>query len=312
MPTKRVPVARGADTPDRLRVAAVQMKFAPTVERNLAAIERLLAVARRRRADIALFPECAITGYAYDFALLTPQSVREALAAVGELAAKFCVNVLMGAPVFRRGKLHNALVVFDRRGAIIHCYAKCHLTDLDRLHFSPGNAISLFKIEGVSATTIICHERRYPELVRLAVMAGARILFHPNAGLDSLAVSREKRHGRDGIAVRAFENSIHYVFANSVGPQGGGKWSAGDSKIVAADGRVLALAGNEKEAVVVADLDMTAATGGYALRGMKHPRFLAGHWWRMVKAVKTQSKRQALAFDLPDERPMADGKSKSP
>ena len=63
----------------------------------------------------------------------------------------------------------------------------------------------------------------------------AQIVFHPNAGLDRLAVSRAKRGGRDGIAVRAFENQVFYVFANSVGPQGSGLWSAGDSKIVAPD-----------------------------------------------------------------------------
>ena len=42
---------------------------------------------------------------------------------------------------------------------------------------------------------------------------------------------RAKRRGRDGMPVRAFENAVYYVFANSVGPQGGGKWSAGDSKM---------------------------------------------------------------------------------
>ena len=46
-------------------------------------------------------------------------------------------------------------------------------------------------------------QRRYPELVRLPVMLGAQIVFlHPNAGLDAWAVSKSKRGGRDGIAVR--------------------------------------------------------------------------------------------------------------
>src|SRR5207244_11467519 len=118
-------------------------------------------------------------------------------------------------------------------GAPVHCYAKCQLTPPDRQVFTPGDAVSLFEVDGVPCTSIVCHERRYPELVRLAAMAGARIVFHPNAGLDSPAVSKAKRRGQDGIDARAFENAIYYVFANSVGPQGGGRWSAGDSKIVA-------------------------------------------------------------------------------
>jgi hypothetical protein len=107
------------------------------------------------------------------------------------------------------------------------------------------------------------------------------------------------RSGKDGIAARAFENAIYYVFANSVGPQGGGKWSAGDSKIVAPDERVVALADNRGEAVIVADLDLSQATGSYALRAMKHPRFLAAGWKRMVDAVKKRAARSATAFDLP-------------
>ena len=288
-----------AGTAQRLRVAAVQMKFAPTIEENLAAIERLLAGAARRRAKVVLFPECATTGYGRDFSRIRPAEVRSALTAVGQLAARSGVNVLVGSPVFRRGKLYNCMVVFNNRGEVVHCYAKCHLHELDRACFTPGNAVALFDVEGIPATAVICHERRYPELVRLAVMAGAKIVFHANAGMDSLAVSRKKRGGNDGIVARAFENAIYYVFANSVGPQGGGKWSAGDSKIVAPNERVLALADNRSEAVVVADLDLSQATGSYAFRGMEHPRFLAARWREMVDAVKTQASRSRTDFDLP-------------
>jgi len=218
------------------------------------------------------------------------------------LAARHGTNVLVGSPVFGRGGLYNGLVVFDRRGRATHCYAKCHLTEMDRSHFTPGNAVSLFEIDGIAATSVICHERRYPELVRLAVMAGARILFHPNAGMDPLAVSRKKRCGKDGIVARAFENAIYYVFANSVGPQGQGRWSAGDSKIVGPDEKVLALADNHGEAVIAADLDMSQATGVYARRGMEGPRFLAARWKQMVRAVTKQAARSLRGFDLPEAR----------
>src|SRR6185436_11268414 len=120
------------------------------------------------------------------------------------------------------------------------------------------------RVGGVACSAILCHERRYPELVRLPVMLGAQIVFHPNAGLDAIAVSKAKRGGRDGIAVRAFENQVFYVFANSVGPQGGGLWSAGDSKIVAPDSRVLALANNRDETLIHAHLDLSQAGRKYA------------------------------------------------
>ena len=286
----------------RLRVAAVQMKFELTIPGNLAKIEAALRAAVLRRADAVLFPECATTGYTYDFTTLKPAEIREALARVSALAARLHVNVLLGSPVVRGRALQNCLVVFDRRGRMVHRYAKCQLTESDRRVFTPGNALALFKVDHVTATAIICHERRYPELVRLAVMAGARILFHLNAGLDPLPVSRRKRGGRDGIAVRAFENAIYYVFANSVGPQGGGKWAAGDSKIVAPDGCCLRLADNQNETMIVADLDLEQATGSYALESLLAPRFLAASWSRMVALVRRQARKGYRRSDDSDWR----------
>lgn len=280
----------------RLRVAAVQMAFAPTIGGNLGKIRAALAEAARRKADAVLFPECATTGYSYDFRALRPGEVRDALSAVSELARHHGLNVLLGTPLFARKKLYNALVVIDRKGRPVHAYGKCQLTELDRKVFTPGDAVALFSIDGVPATAIVCHERRYPELVRLAAMAGARICFHPNAGLDTLAVSKTKRGGCDGMDVRAFENAIYYVFANSVGPQGGGRWSAGDSKIVAPDRSRLALADNATESVIVADLDLSKATGTYAADSLRHPRFLAPHWRRIIVDLRRRAAGSLRSF----------------
>ena len=279
-----------------LRVAAVQMIFADSIAGNLEKIEQAAIRAAADGADAVLFPECATTGYACDFGALKPAELRQTLRSVATLAARLRVNILVGSPIFAGRKLHNALVVFDRCGQLAHAYAKCQLVEADRRWFTPGNGLSLFSLDGVPATAIICHERRYPELVRLPVMAGAQIVFHPNAGMDALPVSRAKRHGRDGIPVRAFENAVYYVFANSVGPQGDGKWSAGDSKIVAPDGSVLQLADNRRERVLVEELDLSKATRKYALDSLKHPRFLASHWRRMIPELRRRVRETDLIF----------------
>lgn len=205
----------------RLRVAAVQMVFAACIEENLRTIGRVAAHLAKDGVDVVLFPECATTGYAGSFDGFDPGELRSAAATLSALAARHRIHLLVGSPILVGRRRHNALLVFDRRGRLAHAYAKCQLTDRDRQWFTPGDCLSLFPLDGVEATSILCHERRYPELVRIPVMAGARIVFHPNAGLDSRAVSRSKHGGRDGIAVRAFENAVFYVFANSVGPPGG-------------------------------------------------------------------------------------------
>ena len=123
-------------------------------------------------------------------------------------------------------------------------------------------------------------------------MLGAQIVFHPNAGLDTLRVSRTKRRGRDGIAVRAFENQVYYVFANSVGPQRDGLWSAGDSKIVAPDSRLLALANNREAMVIQAELDLAHAGRKYAREALQQPVFLRNAWKQILALCKRQLRMQ--------------------
>ena len=280
--------------PAKLQVAAVQMKFRPTIQGNVERVIALIHSAAGDGAGAVLFPECAVTGYRREFKGLEPEPVNRALAKIARAAREARCNVLIGSPTFRAGKWFNTLLVFDRRGRRIFEYSKIHLTDSDARFFKPGNSLAYFRVDGIAATAIICHERRYPELVRLPVMMGAQIVFHPNAGLDRLEVSKEKRGGRDGIAVRAFENQIYYVFANSVGPQENGLWSAGDSKIVAPDSRVLALANNRDETVIQAEIDLAKAGRKYAREALNQPAFLRGAWREMIAVCRRQFSKQEV------------------
>jgi predicted amidohydrolase len=274
--------------PTRLVVAAAQMKFRADVADNVAWICRTIEQAARDKIDVLLFPECAVTGYNRDFNQLDPKLIQEALQKIRRSIRLAGCNVLLGCPTGPRNRRRNSLLVFNRQGREIFNYSKIQLTDVDRRAFVPGNALAYFRLDGIPATAIICHERRYPELARLPVMLGAQIIFHPNAGLDTLAVSKSKRRGRDGIAVRAFENGVYYVFANSVGPQGSGLWSAGDSKIVGPDSRVLALANNRTAMVIRAELDLALATRRYARESLEHPAFLRKSWEALLAKCRRQ------------------------
>jgi len=275
----------------RLVIAAAQMKFRAAIADNVAWILQSIQAAAKKGADAILFPECAVTGYNCDFTAVSASQIEAALDTIAGAARAAHCHVLVGSPAFAKGKRFNSLAVFNRRGQEIFRYSKIHLTQRDARFFARGETLAFFRLDGISCTAIICHERRYPELARLPVMLGAQIVFHPNAGLDALAVSKSKRHGRDGIAVRAFENEVYYVFANSVGPQGGGWWSAGDSKIVAPDSRVLALANNHEATVIQAELDLSRAGRKYAREALAHPAFLRAHWQAMLAACKRQLRR---------------------
>ena len=272
----------------RLTIAAAQMKFRGKVGENVSRIIKVIRSSAKRGADVILFPECAVTGYNCDFGRISRSEIQDALQTIAAEARATRTAVLVGSPTFTGSKRFNSLVVYNGQGRRIFCYSKIHLTGRDKRFFSPGNTLAFFRIAGVACTAIICHERRYPELVRLPVMLGAQIIFHPNAGLDSLPVSKGKRHGRDGIAVRAFENEVYYVFANSVGSQGNDLWSAGDSKIVGPDSRVLALANNRDETIIQAKLDLALAGRHYARDALQRPAFLRTHWREMLAACRRQ------------------------
>ena len=271
-----------------LIIAIAQMKFRSSIEENVAWIESVIYSSARGGADVVLFPECCVTGYNRDFSIIHRSEISSALGAISTAARNAKCNVLVGCPTYSGRYRFNSLLVFDRRGREIFRYSKIHLTPRDALYFRPGNKLALFHLDGIACTAIVCHERRYPELVRLPVMMGAQIVFHPNAGLDTLAVSRKKHRGQDGISIRAFENQVYYVFANSVGPQGDGLWSAGDSKIVAPTSETLVLANNIDETVLHASLEIAAAGRRYALEALHEPAFLRPHWRAIVAACKRQ------------------------
>ena len=273
-----------------LTIAAVQMIFRPHVNDNVAMITNAIQRSAKSGADIILFPECAVTGYNRDFTRIRPADIDSALAQIAETARRCRCNVLVGSPTFEGRKRLNSLLVFDRRGREVFRYSKVHLTPRDAQVFVPGNKLALFHLDGIPCTAMICHERRFPELVRLPVMLGAQVVFHPNAGLDALEVSKTKRRGRDGMIARAFENQIYYVFANSAGPQGDGLWSAGDSKIVAPDGRMLALADNRRASIIHARVDLSGAGRKYAIEALEQPAFLRPHWKSMLAACRRQLK----------------------
>ena len=278
----------------RLVVAAAQMKFRAAIADNVSWITEVIHTSANDGVEIILFPECAVTGYHRDFDAVSRSQTEAALQRIARAACAARCCVLVGCPAYAGRRRFNSLVVFDRRGRKVFTYSKIHLTARDARFFKPGNTLAFFHLAGVPCTAIICHERRFPELVRLPVMLGAQIVFHPNAGLDSLPVSKSKRHGRDGMAVRAFENEVYYVFANSVGPQGDGWWSAGDSKIVAPDSRVLAMANNRDETVIRTELDLSRAGRKYAREALRQPAFLRAQWETMLATCRRQLRQVSI------------------
>ena len=56
------------------------------------------------------------------------------------------------------------------------------------------------------------------------------------------------------------------------------------------------LADNRRERVLAEDLDLSRATRKYALDSLKHPRFLASHWRRMLPELRQRGRETDQMF----------------
>ena len=263
---------------DTLRVAVVQLRSEPNLRANVASITKRLAECAARGAKVAAFPECSASGYSRE--AVNAVSVDELTAAEKEIAAACrasAICAIVGIPQRRDGKLFDSVIIVDARGTTIARYDKVYLTDEEkRWSFTGGSSLPpVFPVGGVPASVMICHDSRFPELCRLPVLAGARVIFYIS---HEAGLFKESKMGpyRAQVQARAVENDVFIVHANA--PANDVRsGSHGQSRIVSPEGIVLQEASQLQEEVLVADLDLAAATASRANESLEGP--FAG-WWR--------------------------------
>lgn len=271
-----------------LQVSCVQMHWAKSLEFNLERTLHYIRTAAASGSQVVLFPEANLTSYYFPYVVdLDPQAVRAALEQTCAAAREGNVWVIAGTIQKTPDRFLNLAHVIDRRGDIVHEYAKVNMAGRDELKYCRGgNKLSLFEIEGVPCTLVICRDGRHPELYRLPAMAGAQILFHPSCSSDEIeAVCWKRTSGRAQQPVGPNSKLFHCV-ANTIGESPDGKQtSSGSSFIREPNGIPLAEAGFYQEEMITSVLDLSRADRSYILDSMKNPPFLARHWQDMVAAT---------------------------
>jgi predicted amidohydrolase len=258
-----------------IHVAAIQMRSSRDLQDNVARIQKHLQDCAAKGVRVAVFPECALTGYYED---LIPKFSAEQLADAEKQVAETCrkqgIYAVVGMPYRDGDKLFNSAAVFAPSGKIIERYHKVQLAESWP---APGDHLSVFKVDGVPCSIIICHDERYPELVRLPVLAGARVVFYLS---HESGVRSESKIGpyRAQIQARAVENTVFIVHANApANPDTTG--SHGQSRLIAPDGNLIGPeASTFGEDVVAAKLDLRQATASNAMKSLTHGPL--SDWWR--------------------------------
>ncbi len=278
--------------PKTLQVSCVQLHWAKSLDRNLERTLQYIWQAAAEGSRVVLFPEANLTGYYFPEVLeQSPAAVQAALDRTCSAAEECGLWVIAGSLRKTADRYLNLAHVISPTGKIMHEYAKVHMAGRDEQRYCRGgDKLSLFEIDGVLCTLVICRDGRHPELYRLPAMAGAQVLFHPSCSSDEIeAVIWKRTSGRAQQPVGPNSKIFHCV-ANTVGQSPDGKQSSsGMSFIREPSGMPLAEAGWYQEEMITAVLDLERADRSYALDSLKDPPFLRPHWEEMLKAIKART-----------------------
>jgi N-carbamoylputrescine amidase len=269
----------GGELPERLRVASIQMANTSDLQANCDRILRGIAEARKASAQVAVFPETALPGFdPKSVSRLSWQELARCEKSIATAAKEAGIHVIYGSVTRREeGRPFNSAVVVGPGGEEITRYHKMVPEDC----FEPGDHLAFFEVAGVPCTLIICHDERYPELVRLPVLMGARVCFYVSYEVNSLEQALAKMENyRAQLIARAAENGIWVVQSNGIGPEPDRPdgISLGHSRVVGPSGRVIREAPGLEDSMIVEDLTLAAATRGNALGSLGVHGL--GQWWQ--------------------------------
>lgn len=254
------------------RIALANLRFPKTPEESVALAEQAITQASGEGAGLVCFPECFIPGYRGVGKALPPPDrafLEEAWAAVAAAAAKASVAVVLGTERVVDSKLLASAMVVNRDGTVAGFQNKVQLDPSEESTYSPGSGRSIFRTGPLTFGIAICHEGwRYPETVRWAARQGAQVVFHPHfheaepgGYVPSQFADPANSFHEKAALCRAAENTCYFATVNFA--------SAGSpttSAVVRPDGTLLCYQPYGKEGLLVADLDLTAATGLLAVR----------------------------------------------
>ena len=264
-----------------MQVASVQMRSSGDLAVNAIRITGFIKKCAETGARVVVFPECALSGYYEKVILnLSEDQINTAEKLIAQACREASVYAIVGMPYRDGKKLYNSAAVISPDGRIIERYHKIQLAEDWP---DPGDHLSVFLIDEFPCSIIICHDERYPELVRLPVLAGAKVIFYIS---HESGVKEENKIGpyRAQIQARAVENNVYIVQSNApANPDATG--SHGQSRIIAPDGNIIKEASIYGEEVVNANLDISKANWGNALKSLS--RGPLQDWWKEgVKLVR--------------------------
>ena len=255
-----------------VRIALANVRFPPTPEQSIVLAVNAIRQASREKADIICFPECFIPGYralGKPIEPPSPQFLQRAWTVIAAAAAAANVGAILGTDRIVDGLYRISALVITRGGEIAGFQDKIQLDPTEEALYAPGAERRLFQAGPLCFGIAICHEGfRYPETVRWAAARGAHIVFHPHFSEADLGTYRPSIYAdpsntfhEKALLCRAAENTCYVATVNCAS-----EGSPTTSAIIGPNGSLLVYQPYGDEGLLIADIDLTQATGFLALR----------------------------------------------
>jgi N-carbamoylputrescine amidase len=269
--------AKSSPPPAKFKVGLVQMSMTADPAANLAKAIAQVKAAAQQGAALVCLPELFRTLYIgqredhalFDLAEPVPGPSTEALGKVAKDA-----GVVVIASLFERraaGLYHNTAAVIEADGTVKGIYRKMHIPDdpayYEKFYFTPGDlGFRAFDTSVGSIGTLVCWDQWYPEGARLTALQGANILFYPTAigwhpaekaqyGAQQLDAWRTIQRSH-AIANGCWVAAVNRVGLERLGGEGAGIEFWGHSFLADPFGVVVAEAPADKEALLIAEVDL--------------------------------------------------------
>lgn len=246
----------------QLRIASIQLLGKATKQETYEHIRALVSRVPDGAADLFMLPEMWNGPYeAKRFPTFAEPDRDPSWQFLSDLAEEKRVYLCGGSIAERDGdRVYNTSYVFDPDGREIAKHRKMHLFDIDvkggQRFFesdtlSPGNAVTVFDTPFCKMGLCICYDFRFPELSRLMVDAGAKVILVPAA----FNMTTGPAHWELLFRSRAVDNQVYTVGTAPARDLSASYHSWGHSIVCSPWGEVL-MQMDETEGAAITTLDL--------------------------------------------------------
>jgi predicted amidohydrolase len=255
-----------------LIIGLASPRIAISLDDGLANVERLIADAASRGAEVVCFPEAylpGLRGLDFDVPDFTADDEHRVVETVSRLTRSHSIAAIVGMEHVADAGRQIVSTVFDATGSLLGVQTKNQLDPSEECSYVPGNGRRIFEVNGVKFGIAICHEGwRYPETVRWAAARGAKIVFHPQhtgSQRDGVTLTQwmspSAPYYEKAMTCRALENTIYFASVNYAL-----QFPESATAVIGPTGVCESYLPYGEEGVLIHDIDLSKATGLLASR----------------------------------------------